>query len=174
MNTKTPRVIRIIDERRLVLNVGELDGIRRGDEFAIYTPWEEFVDPKTKESLGNFRERKATVRASFVAQKYTVAAPKPEFSMSGMFGFPGALSTELTSPKLPVNRIDIQEARPPARPSDQATMPSCFDRPWPKSRRPRTRKREAGPTTRPNRIPMCRRNLPPATDRGAPQALRGK
>src|SRR4051812_13058310 len=69
------RVIRIVDNKRIILNVGTDDGVARGDQFAIYTPVERIVDPQTGEELGGYRHRKATIEADFVASRYTIATP---------------------------------------------------------------------------------------------------
>lgn len=45
-------VAKIINERRVVLNKGEQDGISDGDDFVVFSLGEEVHDPKTGESLG--------------------------------------------------------------------------------------------------------------------------
>jgi hypothetical protein len=102
--SENARVIRIIDESRLILNVGTQDGIQRGDEFGIYTPTVEIVDPESGENLGRYRERKTTVRANFVADRYTIASPPPKYSGFTMF----RLSSPNVEPRqLPVDKTQI-------------------------------------------------------------------
>ncbi len=52
----------------------------RGVKFAIYTPVAEIVDPETNESLGTYRERKATVEAQIVADKFTIAETPTKYA----------------------------------------------------------------------------------------------
>lgn len=100
----TAKVIRILDKRRLVLNVGREDGVERGDKFAIYTPTTQIVDPETKEELGLYRERKATVEAKIITDRFTIASPPSEYVWDPLASLvPG----ETISPALPVNERDI-------------------------------------------------------------------
>lgn len=46
------RVVKVIDEYRLVINKGSYDGVTSNDQFLIYHLGEEIFDPDTKESLG--------------------------------------------------------------------------------------------------------------------------
>lgn len=69
------RIIRILDDRRVVLNVGTAHGVKRGTNFGIYTPVDEIKDPKTGEVLGNYRRRKATVRVTEAYERFCVASP---------------------------------------------------------------------------------------------------
>lgn len=48
----TGRVVKVIDEYRLVINKGSDDGITENNQFIIYHLGEELFDPDTKESLG--------------------------------------------------------------------------------------------------------------------------
>lgn len=48
----TGRVIKVIDEYRLVINKGSDDGIMENNLFLIYHLGEELFDPDTKQSLG--------------------------------------------------------------------------------------------------------------------------
>ncbi|WP_418451867.1 hypothetical protein [Candidatus Ventrimonas sp.] len=47
------KVVRVIDEYKLVLNIGSDDGAKQGQKYLIYEVGpEEIFDPDTKESLG--------------------------------------------------------------------------------------------------------------------------
>lgn len=48
----TGRVVKVIDEYRLVINKGSDDGITENNQFLIYHLGEELFDPDTKECLG--------------------------------------------------------------------------------------------------------------------------
>lgn len=50
---KSIYVVNIISDCRIVLNVGEIDGIKIGDKFLVYSlSKEDIIDPITKKSLG--------------------------------------------------------------------------------------------------------------------------
>lgn len=51
-NILTGRVVKVIDEYRLVMNKGSEDGITENNQFLIYHLGEELFDPDTKQSLG--------------------------------------------------------------------------------------------------------------------------
>lgn len=73
MNNKTMRVVKIIDDRSIVINAGENEGIKEGDRFCVYsengTP---VIDPVTKEDLGAFRGIKAKIEATIVYEKMSI------------------------------------------------------------------------------------------------------
>ena len=46
------KIIKVIDDYKVVINKGSLDGIKYGQSFLIYKEDEELFDPDTKESLG--------------------------------------------------------------------------------------------------------------------------
>lgn len=49
---KPIRVAQIVDEYRLVLNVGKRDGVTIQDKFLVYGLGSEIIDPETNENLG--------------------------------------------------------------------------------------------------------------------------
>lgn len=51
-NILTGRVVKVIDEYRLVINKGSDDGVTVNNQFLIYHLGEELFDPETKQSLG--------------------------------------------------------------------------------------------------------------------------
>lgn len=52
LQPKAIRVAQIIDDYRLVLNVGKRDGVEAGNSFLIYGLGNEITDPETGENLG--------------------------------------------------------------------------------------------------------------------------
>lgn len=64
-------VAQVIDEgRKLVLNIGENDGVKIGDTFLIYSESkEEILDPITKKSLGKLEIVKGKGRVTHVQPK---------------------------------------------------------------------------------------------------------
>lgn len=46
------KIVKVIDEYKVVINKGSNDGVTRNDRYLIYKPGDELFDPDTKESLG--------------------------------------------------------------------------------------------------------------------------
>ena len=62
-------VANVIDNCKLVLNVGENDGVKIGDRFLVYTNSnEDIVDPITKKSLGKLELVKGKGKVTHVQQ----------------------------------------------------------------------------------------------------------
>lgn len=68
-------VIRILDDQRLLINLGAEQGIFIGDRLCIYDLGEEIVDPQTQENLGNMEIVKGVVEAVHVQEKMTLIMP---------------------------------------------------------------------------------------------------
>lgn len=49
---QTYKVVHVIDQKNIVINVGEIGGIKLGNRFIIFGIGEEIFDPDSKESLG--------------------------------------------------------------------------------------------------------------------------
>lgn len=69
---KEIKVIKIIDEYNLVINIGFEDGVKLGDKFQIYQQGEKVLDPETNEYLGTLDIVKATIVANDISPKLTV------------------------------------------------------------------------------------------------------
>ncbi|MBB1166691.1 hypothetical protein [Lacticaseibacillus paracasei] len=68
------KVVKIIDNESLVINAGETNQIKVGDEFRIVNSnGEKITDPDTGESLGTLDEIKGTVTAVVIYPHLTVA-----------------------------------------------------------------------------------------------------
>jgi hypothetical protein len=74
--TNVGRVVRIFDNRRIAVNLGEMDGVRIGDQIDIYSPETDVIDPETSDVLGTYRRRKASLIAREVFPKFSVAYPR--------------------------------------------------------------------------------------------------
>lgn len=48
----TGKVIKVIDDYKIVINKGSADGVAETDRFLVYYLGEEMIDPDTKENLG--------------------------------------------------------------------------------------------------------------------------
>lgn len=95
------RVIRIFDRRRVVINIGSDDAVETGTRFDIYSRGTSIRDPETDEVLGEYRLHKATVFASEVYPRFTVAMPPTR-------------RERIPDPNAPVNAFQSM-LRPPTR-----------------------------------------------------------
>lgn len=73
MNLLKGKVAKIIDEYRVVLNIGYDKNVEEGMRFIIYELGDEIKDPDTDESLGNYENVKAKVRIVNVSEKFSTA-----------------------------------------------------------------------------------------------------
>lgn len=74
---KEIRVIKIINSKKIVINVGSDDGIKEGDYFKIVDKIsnESIIDPETGENLGNLAVYKGEVEATTVYKKMSIVEP---------------------------------------------------------------------------------------------------
>lgn len=59
MNEKTKssaKVVHVLDDYRVAINRGSIDGVKIGDTYLIYSMGPELTDPDTNESLGQLEE----------------------------------------------------------------------------------------------------------------------
>lgn len=70
------RIIRILDTKTIVINLGRIHGVDSDSIFSILGGPEVVVDPITKEELGNISVVKGKVKAELVSDKFTVATSK--------------------------------------------------------------------------------------------------
>ena len=105
---KTWRVVKIIDNQRLVINAGSSDGIKKGQEMVVFLPGEEVIDPETKQSLGTLDTIKCYLNVTDVYEKMSICVNAIS-NMSDVFGIAGAFALGgLSGPKaLPVDAEDI-------------------------------------------------------------------
>lgn len=68
---KICKVIKIIDQYRLVINKGKDDGISDSDRFIVYELGEELFDPDTNENLGQLEIVKGSGEPIHIQEKIT-------------------------------------------------------------------------------------------------------
>lgn len=78
MPTIKGRIIRILDPRTIIINLGARDGVYKGLKISILGEPEPVVDPFTDDILGEVVIVKDHVEASQVEERFTIAR-KPEF-----------------------------------------------------------------------------------------------
>lgn len=115
MSNKVFKVVKIVNEYRVVINAGKEDGIKVGNVFEIYQEGETVMDPDTKENLGTMDYIKATVEVidlfpKMCACRNTDTTTVPSAISQAVLGFAGALENygQVTKvAKLNVNVEDI-------------------------------------------------------------------
>lgn len=72
MSEQTFKVIKIIDEYKIIINGGTNDHLSKGDELEVYIPGETVFDPETDEDMGTLDPIKAYVEIRNVYPKMAV------------------------------------------------------------------------------------------------------
>lgn len=100
-------VVKIIDDKTIIINAGAKDNVKVGDEFEIYFDSESIIDPITKENLGSYTIIKDCVKVANVFDKISIC--KGLTVPSPMLNTMTALSNLLTSEckSLNVDKTDI-------------------------------------------------------------------
>lgn len=74
------KIAHIIDETRVILNIGVNQGVKLNQIFLIYQEGDEVFDPDTKESLGKVEIPKGRVIIEHVQEKMAIAATEKKES----------------------------------------------------------------------------------------------
>jgi hypothetical protein len=72
MTEENYKIIKIIDDYKVVINAGKIDDVKKGNEFEIYIEGVELKDEKTGESYGKLDYVKATIKAIEVFEKVSI------------------------------------------------------------------------------------------------------
>ena len=70
--SKIPQIIKIVDDKNLVINLGFEDNVTINEQFQIFEKGTEIIDPSTGQSLGTLDFIKTTVTATSVLPKMTI------------------------------------------------------------------------------------------------------
>jgi len=108
MSNSTYKVVKIIDDKQIVINAGSNSFVSRGNEFEIYQPGIEVLDDATGESLGSLDFVKARVEATTVYPKMSICK-HIETEMRGALAMAAILAptTVRVAQTLNVNSEDI-------------------------------------------------------------------
>ncbi len=71
------RVVRIVDDQMIVVNVGAGHGVKYGMEFVVVQPMEGITDPDTGDDLGTWEMVKARLIVMHVQPKLSTLVPLP-------------------------------------------------------------------------------------------------
>ena len=78
------KVAKILTEREVVINIGSVQGVKKGMRFAILAPTpEEVLDPETGEVLDVVDRTKVLVQATEVREKITICSTYRTTKISG-------------------------------------------------------------------------------------------
>ncbi|MHB1356194.1 MAG: hypothetical protein ACYCZF_09495 [Anaerolineae bacterium] len=67
------KIIRIIDTRSVIINIGLIVGVRESTNFRVYSASDDIIDPSTGENLGKIVFVKARLVAVRVYPRFTIA-----------------------------------------------------------------------------------------------------
>ena len=114
MAESLPKVIKVIDEFRVVINRGRSDGVEDGDGFIVYEVGEELLDPDTAEGLGRLEIIKGRGRAKHVQERITtVESIESERVAVRHNPLTGIFGTDYETRQLPYNEPKVGDiARP--------------------------------------------------------------
>ena len=105
------KIAQIIDETKIVINIGSAAGVKTGQEFVIYQEGDEIFDPETKESLGKLELIKGSIIIDHVQEKLSIGATKviekkeEKKTLSEMM-VDASVQTDKERQKLNIDRID--------------------------------------------------------------------
>ena len=89
--TLTGKIIRIVDSKTIIINLGTSDGITDNSYFNLIGEPEEIIDPFSNEKLGSVNIVKAKLKTSQAYEKFTIATTNwstTRFKVPGVV-FPG-------------------------------------------------------------------------------------
>ena len=66
------RILKILDQYKVIVNVGADSGIERNMDFIIYSEGETVKDPESNEDLGRLENVKARVKVSHMQEKFSI------------------------------------------------------------------------------------------------------
>lgn len=98
--TRNYKIVKIIDEYKVVVNAGSNDLIKPNDRLEVYQPGQEVTDPETGESLGTLDFVKAKLRVVDVFPKMCVCENHDTRQQSVFVNFSQSFTYE---EKLPLN-----------------------------------------------------------------------
>lgn len=133
---KSPKIVKIIDEYNVVINIGENAGVKCGDEFQIYTPPLVVHDPDTGATLGTLTHVKAKIVVKGVTPlmavcQNTAAAPNSLDALSRTLK-PRPAQLKVDPEQISGGFDDIirigdivQKVRTPSQNSQESSLPEC-------------------------------------------------
>jgi hypothetical protein len=66
------KIIKILDDRRVIVNLGFKDGVKKDMKFIIYDEGEEIIDPESKTSLGKREIVKHRIKSIHIQENFSI------------------------------------------------------------------------------------------------------
>ena len=105
------RIIRILDTRTVIINLGTDDGITNDSYFNILGDPEEIIDPFTKDVLGKVNVVKAKLKALQAYEKFTIASTSwISFSFKGTTSLNLGISNLFETEKIDEGELKVAES----------------------------------------------------------------
>ena len=81
------KIVKIVDDKTVVINYGEDDGAKIGDKLQIISEGEEVFDPDTKASLGTLDTVKEIIEIINVLPKMSICKNRSTYIRNAITGF---------------------------------------------------------------------------------------
>lgn len=110
-NKKTGKIIRILSDEELLINIGKKQGAFVGEKYKIYEKGEQIKDPDTGEYLGTLDYVKATVEIVNVYENFSMVESLTRYTEKVSTGIMSAFtdkSKEIS--RVEVNKLPVEEA----------------------------------------------------------------
>lgn len=103
------KIIRIIDPRTVIIDLGKKDGVTSSSMFSILADAEPVIHPDTGEELGRVPVVKAKVKSSQVYDKFTIATASWTYSrFTGLDVLANMMSVQKVDQELLVEPKDVE------------------------------------------------------------------
>jgi hypothetical protein len=120
------KILKIYDDHTVLVDLGEDDGVRKGQQLVVVAEGEEIRDPDNGASLGSFEWEKARLRITRVQKSFAVAESHDfvEAKISPVAAYQQWLGLQVQTKKIQVPfPIDDEQVSPPEEPIDMKVRP---------------------------------------------------
>lgn len=66
------KIIKILDDKRVIVNLGHKDGVKKDMKFFIFSEGEEIIDPETKKTLGKRDIVKHRIKVRHIQETFSI------------------------------------------------------------------------------------------------------
>lgn len=103
------KIVRMLDEYRVVIDVGSSAGIKPGAKFRVIDTSEPVIDPETKKQIDTLDKAKAIITAVEVREYVSIceSAQYEQLSIAQLFNT--SISKQMTSPSRKRLNVDITQ-----------------------------------------------------------------
>ncbi|EMF0280536.1 hypothetical protein KI126_002609 [Enterococcus faecium] len=109
-NKKTGKIIRILSDEELLINIGKKQGAYVGEKYKIYEKGETIQDPDTGENLGTLDYIKATVEIVNVYENFSIVESLTRYKEKVSTGIMSAFSDKSREiDRVEVNKLFVEE-----------------------------------------------------------------